>query len=142
MVPGCTPHPATIENGTAEAEPAAPAAAAAASAAAAAAPGVTLEVLKKQDSTTSSAICDAFNGNEKFTAIAKIETAQIMKRDEEDGEQLAKGIKVAVDKVIWIRLIAMLLHSLSVSLTDFFLLCCTHSGRDPCRGGGGACDQD
>jgi len=59
---------------------------------------VTYQVLKAEDSTTTSAIIDAFSANAAFQSLAKAETAGILKRDAEDDEKLAAGITMAVQK--------------------------------------------
>lgn len=59
---------------------------------------LTYETLKAEDSTTTTAIIDAFCADQKFLALAKSETSAILKRDAEDDEKLAAGIKMAVEK--------------------------------------------
>jgi len=61
-------------------------------------PVVTLETLKKQDSETSSAIIAVLRRNPVFINYSKGVTKSIMARDDEDGEKLAKGIQIAVEK--------------------------------------------
>jgi len=59
---------------------------------------VTAEILAKQDSATSQAIIDEFKEDANFRKLSERLMAEIMKRDDEDGEKLAAGIKLAVDK--------------------------------------------
>ena len=55
-------------------------------------------VLEAGDSTATSAIIDAFGGDVAFAAFAQAEMEDILKRDAEDGEKLAAGITMAVEK--------------------------------------------
>jgi hypothetical protein len=55
-------------------------------------------VLEAGDSTATSAIIDAFGGDVSFAAFAQAEMEDILKRDAEDGEKLAAGITMAVEK--------------------------------------------
>jgi len=59
---------------------------------------LTYEVLKAEDSVTTTAIIDAFTADSTFQTLAKAETSDILKRDAEDDEKLAAGIKMAVAK--------------------------------------------
>ena len=55
-------------------------------------------LLAKSDAVTTSAICDAFKDNAKFIALSKAEMTAILARDAEDGDKLADGVQLAVDK--------------------------------------------
>ena len=59
---------------------------------------LTYAVLKLEDSTTTTAIIESFTSDPKFQALANTETADILKRDAEDDEKLAAGIKMAIAK--------------------------------------------
>lgn len=59
---------------------------------------VTMEVLALQNSVTSQAVLEAYNGNATFTAVAEKLTKEIVQRDNEDGDKLQKGIQLALDK--------------------------------------------
>jgi cytidylate kinase len=59
---------------------------------------VNYDVLQAEDSTTTACIISAFESDPTFQALAKAETAGILKRDAEDDEKLAAGIKMAVGK--------------------------------------------
>mmetsp|Transcript_12934 Transcript_12934/g.25314 ORF Transcript_12934/g.25314 Transcript_12934/m.25314 type:complete len:624 (-) Transcript_12934:165-2036(-) len=59
---------------------------------------VPIDVLEKQDSTTSSAIIAAFKGHQGFKQLAELTTKEIKNRDEEDGKKLKEGIQLAIDK--------------------------------------------
>lgn len=54
--------------------------------------------LTANDSSTTNAIIGAFTEHPKFAAFSSAETADIMSRDDEDGEKLAAGVQLAVDK--------------------------------------------
>lgn len=65
----------------------------------AAGPGkVTVDILKKQNSETSQAILEAYAADPLFQKVSDRLCAEIMKRDQEDGDKLGKGIQMAVDK--------------------------------------------
>jgi hypothetical protein len=57
---------------------------------------LTYEVLKAEDSVTTTAIIDAFTADATFQTLAKAETSDILKRDAEDDEKLAAGIKARI----------------------------------------------
>mmetsp|Transcript_31935 Transcript_31935/g.74769 ORF Transcript_31935/g.74769 Transcript_31935/m.74769 type:complete len:346 (-) Transcript_31935:200-1237(-) len=78
--------------GTSPAAPPAPAASSASKMA------IPLETLAKQDSATSTAILEAYKQDEGFKKLSERLTKEIMQRDAEDGDKLAKGIQLAVDK--------------------------------------------
>jgi len=59
---------------------------------------IPLDVLAKQDSTTSAAILEAYRSDPTFKKLSDKLTQEIMQRDDEDGDKLAKGIQLAVDK--------------------------------------------
>lgn len=59
---------------------------------------LTLELLKKCDSVTSTVLIDKLKQSERFLALSKKEGDDILQRDTEDGEKLAKGIQLARDK--------------------------------------------
>jgi len=59
---------------------------------------LTYTVLKLEDSTTTTAIIESFTSDPKFQALANAETADILKRDAEDDDKLAAGIKMAIAK--------------------------------------------
>lgn len=59
---------------------------------------LTMELLAKQDPTTSTAIIEAFQDNQVFIEYAKRTTESIINRDNEDGEKLQKGIDMAIAK--------------------------------------------
>jgi len=54
--------------------------------------------LALEDATSSSAIIAAFEADATFKKFAEAETSGILQRDAEDGEKLAAGIKMAMDK--------------------------------------------
>ncbi|CAE8595299.1 unnamed protein product [Polarella glacialis] len=60
--------------------------------------GVTAAILAKQNSETSQAILEAFKGDENFKKLSDRLCKEIIQRDNEDGEKLAKGITLAVEK--------------------------------------------
>jgi cytidylate kinase len=60
--------------------------------------GVTAEVLAKQNSQTSQAVLEAYAENPSFQRLSEQLCKEIIQRDSEDGEKLAKGIKMAVEK--------------------------------------------
>jgi len=55
-------------------------------------------ILKEDSSVTTGAIIAAFEADATFQAFSAHETADILKRDAEDGEKLADGIRMAVAK--------------------------------------------
>mmetsp|Transcript_24290 Transcript_24290/g.43077 ORF Transcript_24290/g.43077 Transcript_24290/m.43077 type:complete len:539 (-) Transcript_24290:342-1958(-) len=59
---------------------------------------VPMDVLAAQDSTTSSAIIEAFAGNASFAKLAKSTTEEVKARDAEDALKLSEGIQLALDK--------------------------------------------
>ena len=61
-------------------------------------PPLNRALLELGDSTTTTAIIEAFRDNAAFDAFAKSEMDAILKRDAEDDEKLAAGIKMAVEK--------------------------------------------
>lgn len=61
---------------------------------------VTAAQLALQNSVTSAAIIEAFKEDEGFKKVSERLMAEIMRRDQEDGEKLAKGIQLAVDKKV------------------------------------------
>lgn len=61
-------------------------------------PSLSAALLAQGDSTTTSAIIDAFRGDATFESFSKAEMDGILKRDAEDDEKLAAGIVMAVEK--------------------------------------------
>lgn len=61
---------------------------------------VTLELLKKQDATTSAAIISKFKSDKGFQKYSQQVTAEIVGRDQEDGDKLQKGIDLAISKKV------------------------------------------
>lgn len=61
-------------------------------------PGLSMQALKSQDSTTSTALILLLKSNEAFKAFAQAEGDAILARDTEDGEKLAAGITLAQAK--------------------------------------------
>eukprot|EP00930_Biecheleria_cincta_P062386 TRINITY_DN4785_c0_g1_i1.p1 TRINITY_DN4785_c0_g1~~TRINITY_DN4785_c0_g1_i1.p1 ORF type:complete len:378 (+),score=86.55 TRINITY_DN4785_c0_g1_i1:94-1227(+) len=61
---------------------------------------VTLELLKKQDATTSAAIIAAFKSDKNFKKYSVQVTAEIIGRDVEDEKKLQKGIDMAIGKKV------------------------------------------
>jgi len=59
---------------------------------------ITADILKAQDDKTSAAVIEALKEDEVFVDLAKKETEAIMKRDDEDGDKLALGVKQAIEK--------------------------------------------
>lgn len=59
---------------------------------------ISAEVLAKQDSTTSQAILEAYAGDATFQKLSERLCKEIVDRDTQDGEKLAKGIDLAVEK--------------------------------------------
>ena len=55
---------------------------------------------KLEDSETTGAIISFFADNGMFTSLSARETADILARDDEDGEKLAAGIRMAVAKKV------------------------------------------
>jgi cytidylate kinase len=55
-------------------------------------------LLAASDSTTTSAIIDAFQADETFLEVSVTKTNEIMARDQEDADKLAAGVQLAVDK--------------------------------------------
>ena len=55
-------------------------------------------MLRKQDAETSGLVIDYFKSKEKFITASKEQTEMIIKRDEEDGRKLAKGIQVGLER--------------------------------------------
>lgn len=61
---------------------------------------VTFEILAHQNSVTSAAIIEAFKEDPTFRKLSERLRDEIIARDDEDGEKLAKGIQLAVDKKV------------------------------------------
>jgi cytidylate kinase len=59
---------------------------------------LTAKVLAKQNSETSQAILDAYAGDANFKKVSDRLCKEIVDRDNQDGEKLAKGITLAVEK--------------------------------------------
>jgi len=59
---------------------------------------VTMELLTKQDTTTTAAIIEVFQSDPAFMEYSKRQTESIVQRDAEDGVKLQKGIDMAVAK--------------------------------------------
>lgn len=57
-----------------------------------------LDVLRRQDDVTSNAVIGMFSSFEAFATLSRKETEAIVKRDAEDDEKLAAGIRIAVDR--------------------------------------------
>mmetsp|Transcript_5553 Transcript_5553/g.6401 ORF Transcript_5553/g.6401 Transcript_5553/m.6401 type:complete len:332 (+) Transcript_5553:153-1148(+) len=57
-----------------------------------------MELLKKQNAETSAAIIQLLNTNPEFLSISENQTKMIMQRDNEDGEKLAAGIQIGIDR--------------------------------------------
>jgi cytidylate kinase len=55
-------------------------------------------LLAASDSTTTSAIIDAFKADETFVKLSSGLTNEIVARDQEDADKLAAGVQLAVDK--------------------------------------------
>jgi cytidylate kinase len=55
-------------------------------------------LLAASDSTTTSAIIEAFKAKDRFKAVSAAEMKGVVDRDEEDANKLAAGVKLAVDK--------------------------------------------
>ncbi|CAK9069380.1 unnamed protein product [Durusdinium trenchii] len=62
--------------------------------------GISSETLALQNSVTSAAIIEEFKEDAAFKKLAERLMAEIMRRDQEDGDKLAKGIQLAVDKKV------------------------------------------
>jgi len=60
--------------------------------------GITKDLILQQDSAMTSAIIEAFKDNAKFAELSERLKGEIMARDAEDGEKLAKGVAIAIDK--------------------------------------------
>jgi len=60
--------------------------------------GVTATVLATQNSSMSQAVLDAYKSNPKFQALSDRLCKEIINRDNEDGDKLAKGVQLAIDK--------------------------------------------
>jgi len=61
---------------------------------------LTLELLKKQNATTSAAIIAKFKSDKGFQKYSKQSTSEIVDRDVEDGDKLQKGIDMAIGKKV------------------------------------------
>jgi len=61
-------------------------------------PVLDASLLAQSDASTTSAIIQAFKANERFIALSKSEMNAILARDKEDGDKLAAGVQLAVDK--------------------------------------------
>ena len=59
---------------------------------------VTLAVLEASDDSTTNGIIAAFKSDATFVSLAQAETSGILGRDKEDGDKLADGIALAVQK--------------------------------------------
>ena len=59
---------------------------------------ITAALLAAGDSTTTGAIIEAFKADAGFIAFSKSEMEDIMARDKEDGDKLAAGVQLGVDK--------------------------------------------
>ena len=59
---------------------------------------VSLAVLEASDDSTTNAIIAAFKTDATFVSLAQAETSGILGRDKEDGDKLATGIALAVQK--------------------------------------------
>jgi cytidylate kinase len=57
-----------------------------------------MELLQKQDASTSNAIIGTLQSNPTFAAVARAQTKAILARDEEDAVKLASGVQAAIDK--------------------------------------------
>merc|ERR1719281_1334232 len=55
-------------------------------------------LLAASDSSTTSAIIEAFQADETFLKVSVTEMNEIMTRDQEDADKLAAGVQLAVDK--------------------------------------------
>jgi cytidylate kinase len=62
------------------------------------APVLDSSLLAKSDASTTAAIIEAFKDNAKFATLSTAEMTDILARDKEDGDKLAAGVKLAVDK--------------------------------------------
>ncbi|CAE7247123.1 hypothetical protein AK812_SmicGene4990 [Symbiodinium microadriaticum] len=62
--------------------------------------GISPETLALQNSVTSAAIIDEFKSDAAFQQVSERLMKEIMQRDQEDGDKLAKGIQLAVDKKV------------------------------------------
>ncbi|CAE7398434.1 RAP [Symbiodinium pilosum] len=62
--------------------------------------GISPETLALQNSVTSAAIIEEFKSDAAFKQVAERLMKEIMQRDQEDGDKLAKGIQLAVDKKV------------------------------------------
>ncbi|GET89309.1 hypothetical protein, conserved [Leishmania tarentolae] len=60
----------------------------------------TFQVLCKQDDISSAFVLAVLNGNANFQCLSKSEGEDIIKRDNEDAEKLADGIRIAIRKGI------------------------------------------
>jgi hypothetical protein len=56
------------------------------------------QLLAEQNANTTNAIIQHFTDNPAFLSLSSSEGAQILQRDEEDGQKLQKGIDVAKEK--------------------------------------------
>eukprot|EP00747_Dinoflagellata_sp_TGD_P164788 gnl/TRDRNA2_/TRDRNA2_185195_c0_seq1.p1 gnl/TRDRNA2_/TRDRNA2_185195_c0~~gnl/TRDRNA2_/TRDRNA2_185195_c0_seq1.p1 ORF type:complete len:326 (+),score=103.12 gnl/TRDRNA2_/TRDRNA2_185195_c0_seq1:58-978(+) len=61
---------------------------------------VTAQVLALQNSVTSAAVIAAYTGDATFDKLSQRLSAEIIQRDKEDGDQLQKGIQLAIDKAV------------------------------------------
>jgi len=60
--------------------------------------GITKDLILKQDSAMTSAIIEAFSSDPQFDQLSERLKGEIMARDTEDGEKLAKGVAIGVSK--------------------------------------------
>jgi len=58
----------------------------------------TVQLLVRQDDLTTKAVISALEKHPEFVKLAKSEANGIVKRDEEDAEKLAQGVKLAIEK--------------------------------------------
>lgn len=61
---------------------------------------LTLELLKKQNATTSATIIAKFKSDKSFQKYSQLVTSEIVGRDVEDGDKLQKGIDMAISKKV------------------------------------------
>jgi len=60
--------------------------------------GVAWSVLTKQNAASSQAIISYLDGDRTFVSVSKAQEIAILARDAEDGEKLAKGIQLSIDR--------------------------------------------
>lgn len=59
-----------------------------------------MALLQRQDASTSKAVIETLAENSQFIELSKVETAGIIKRDEEDASKLQTGIDLAISKKV------------------------------------------